>query len=451
MASTYINSPNGTGTDPQIATFSMWFKITKPEANEVYLFSGGDGGTNNSWLRIQGSGELYFRNRTDNSNDCIIQTSAKYRDVNGWYHVVLKLNSTLSTASDRATMYINGEEITSLSSSIDMTQNNLFHMFGSTQTHIGKRVNDGSTGHIGGFLASHVHFCDGYAYDASYFGSTDSTTGEWKINTSPSVTYGTRGFFILKDGNSVTDQSGNGNNFTVAGGTLTDLKDNPENVFATMNPLQHSDSGQTLSNGNLTATNSGSFSITNSSTICNNIGKYYAECKIQSIGDSDTGIIIGFINVDKESFQNIASTDYYPGDKPYGAGWYSANGSVYINQSGVLSLNSFTTGDVLQFAMDLDNGYFYFGKNGTWQNSANPTSGSTGTGGLALSSMGSSGDTFTFGSSTKNNAITNYNFGNGYFGTTAVSSAGTNASNNGIFEYDVPTGYTALSTKGLNL
>jgi hypothetical protein len=42
------------------------------------------------------------------------------------------------------------------------------------------------------------------------------------------------------------------------------------------------------------------------------------------------------------------------------------------------------------------------------------------------------------------------NFGNGYFGTTAVSSAGTNASNNGIFEYDVPTGYTALSTKGLN-
>ena len=31
------------------------------------------------------------------------------------------------------------------------------------------------------------------------------------------------------------------------------------------------------------------------------------------------------------------------------------------------------------------------------------------------------------------------NFGNGYFGTTAVSSAGTNASNNGIFEYDVPS------------
>ena len=66
---------------------------------------------------------------------------------------------------------------------------------------------------------SHVHLIDGYAYPASAFGSTDSTTGEWKINTSPSVTYGTNGYFILKDGNSVTDQSGNSNNFTVAGGT----------------------------------------------------------------------------------------------------------------------------------------------------------------------------------------------------------------------------------------
>ena len=41
-----------------------------------------------------------------------------------------------------------------------------------------------------------------------------------------------------------------------------------------------------------------------------------------------------------------------------------------------------------------------------------------------------------------------WNFGNGYIQTTAVSSAGTNASNIGIFEYDVPSGYTALCTKG---
>ena len=43
------------------------------------------------------------------------------------------------------------------------------------------------------------------------------------------------------------------------------------------------------------------------------------------------------------------------------------------------------------------------------------------------------------------------NFGNGFFGTTAISSEGTNASTLGKFEYDVPTGYSALCTKGLNL
>ena len=81
------------------------------------------------------------------------------------------------------------------------------------------------------------HFIDGTAYTPSDFGSTDSVTGEWKINTAPSVNYGTNGFFILKDGNSVTDQSGNSNNFTVAGGTLTKTEDCPSNVFATWNPL----------------------------------------------------------------------------------------------------------------------------------------------------------------------------------------------------------------------
>ena len=101
-------------------------------------------------------------------------------------------------------------------------------------------------------------------------------------------------------------------------------------------------------------------------------------------------------------------------------------------------------------AMDLDNNYVYFGKNGVWYNSGDPTSGSSGT--YAFSSFTND---FYLPFMANNNGSQasgfSFNFGNGYFGTTAVSSAGTNASNNGIFEYDVPTGYTALSTKGLNL
>ena len=100
--------------------------------------------------------------------------------------------------------------------------------------------------------------------------------------------------------------------------------------------------------------------------------------------------------------------------------------------------------------MDLDNGRLYWGINGTYVNSGNPASGSTGTGGMPIANI-TAGGTYTFAVGIQNGATINLNFGNGYFGTTAVSSAGTNASGIGIFEYDVPTGFTALSTKGLNL
>ena len=84
-----------------------------------------------------------------------------------------------------------------------------------------------------------------------------------------------------------------------------------------------------------------------------------------------------------------------------------------------------------------------------------PTSGGSGTGGVAILAGKGYVNGFTThrggGSSGADKSMLKMNFGNGYFQQTAVASAGTNASNNGIFEYDVPAGYTALSTKGLNL
>jgi len=126
---------------------------------------------------------------------------------------------------------------------------------------------------------------------------------------------------------------------------------------------------------------------------------------------------------------------------------YFGNGNKNVSGSASSYGSSYTSGDIIGIAMDLDNNKLYFSKNGTWQNSGVPTSGSTGTG--AISTI--AGVTYGFMTSDYNNKVCQLNTGNGYFGTTAVSSAGTNASGNGIFEYDVPTGFTALSTKGLNL
>ena len=162
-------------------------------------------------------------------------------------------------------------------------------------------------------VMSHFHFCDGYAYEASDFGSTDSTTGEWKINTSPSVSYGTNGFFILKDGNSVTDQSGNGNNFTVSGGTLTKTEDCPSNVFATFNNLSNNPNGN-FTNGNNTINTSSPGRGLSISTLGMSSGKYYCEFKNGTNLNSDGyGIIAD---------PNPTATDQELGHTQYGYAYY---------------------------------------------------------------------------------------------------------------------------------
>jgi hypothetical protein len=133
-----------------------------------------------------------------------------------------------------------------------------------------------------------------------------------------------------------------------------------------------------------------------------------------------------------------------------GYGYWGEDGAVRNNNSNIATYSTFTTNDIISVALDMDNNKLYFAKNGTWQNSANPSSG---TNGISINANPTDGFYFpAWGDWDNNNRFYFYlNFGNGYFGTTQISSAGTNASGNGIFEYDVPTGYTALSTKGLNL
>jgi hypothetical protein len=316
---------------------------------------------------------------------------------------------------------------------------------------------------FGGFSASaecimsHIHFIDGTAYDATAFGETDATTGEWTIKTSPSVTYGNNGFFILKDSGSVTDQSGNSNNFTVGGGTLTDTLDCPDNVFNVLNAVSNPPNGYTLSNGNLEATVSGQSFIRQfiANTIAPTSGKWYWESKLITSGASDRSRL-GICSYE----ENIGTGTTIPQNELSIA---TGTSRIRFTENGsTTEVDGFYTtpsaNDIFMYALDLDNTKFYFGINGNWWNyntaetGGNPTSGSgyvTNSTNIIKGAMsllinvqaGAAATTFT----------NQFNFGNGYFGTTAVSSAGTNASGIGIFEYDVPTGYTALSTKGLNL
>ena len=453
MASTYLTRTSDTATNVNKYTFSAWIKRSLLTSSFQPIF-GGTGSTlanyHDSLFFSNSTDKFIYQGATNGSTEVNLQTSASYRDVSAWYHVVVAYDSTQSTASNRVKIYINGVQETSFSTETYPAQNRGAYANGRDSSTITISKIQSDAVYFDGSM-SHIHFIDGTAYDASAFGETDATTGEWKIKTSPSVTYGNNGFFILKDGNTITDQSANSNNFSLGGGTLTKTEDCPSNVFCTMNSLTAS-SYSTLSKGNTeTKGASGADNGNVISTFAPNSGKWYCESLVQTAVPTAYPSV-GLGQVSDANFGTVLnSTVGMVGYNSAQSGFLRPDGRKYSNNTEASwTSTTFGTNDILMFALDCDNGAFYIGKNGTWINSGNPNSGSSKTNAfLTWTPANEQGQAFA--SRDYNNSVLQWNFGNGFFGTTAVSSAGTNASGIGIFEYDVPSGYTALSTKGLNL
>jgi len=438
MASTYLSRTNGTPTSDKICTISVWVKYLKP-AEQICII--GKGSANDRVkLNFNTNSVLEFFGRLSASVDVSLATTQVFRDPSAWYHIVCAVDTTQSTASDRVKIYVNGTQITAFSTTTYYPQNNTVFLLTSGTLEIGRRPDNAAELFDGSM--SHFHFIDGTAYDASTFGETDATTGIWKPITEPSVTYGTNGFFLKfeNSGSMGTDSSGNANNFTV-NGNLTQTVDTPSNVFATLNPLIPF--GDSYSNGNNTHTTSSSDYRCAYSTLGVSSGKYYIECKMTDVTSSQNGI--GIANQESGVGLVKNSTNKYLGQDTNDVALFVA-GNLYRNGSIEATYGSISANDIVQIALDVDNGYIYWGINGTWQNSANPV---TGTGGYAISNIGSNG-TYFFGTSQRTPCVSQINFGNGYFGTTPVSSATSDESGLGIFEYTVPSGYYALCTKNIN-
>tara|TARA_R100001369_G_scaffold18089_1_gene33519 strand:- start:144 stop:1496 length:1353 start_codon:yes stop_codon:yes gene_type:complete len=450
MANTYL-SRSISGGNQKTFTLSVWVKRSEIGSNVYgtilsYADSvGGGGGTPRGEIIFYEDKLQFGINPTGNSWSTFNTGARRFRDVNGFYHIVVAVDTTQGTASNRLKMYVNGE-LQTLSSAPDTQNLNTGFNKNSSTNHIGRSTS--GTGNFFSGCMSHYHFVDGSALAATVFGSVDSVTGEWQINTSPSFTPGTNGFTILKDGNTITDQSANSNNWSSNGAGVTKTQDCPSNVFATWNSLDRYYTQAIFSNGNATVQTPNASETYCTSTLGMSSGKYYMEVRTYDGSNQDN---IGI--VDSVATANNGSNNTY--QKPY-AWVYRSAGNVFNNDNNLGgTFASYQSNHNIMVAVDLDNNKIYFGKDGTWQNSGNPASGSTGTGGFSItasSSLPNGCYFFTVGDNTTGDDTTyRGNFGNGHFGSTAISSAGTNASGNGIFEYDVPSGYTALSTKGLNL
>jgi len=432
-------------------TFSCWFKRCGISSSQELFGADSDGARSNNYniIDLNSSDQIDFAGYQSGITFRKI-TNRRFRDTNAWYHLVIAFDTTQSTADDRIKIYINGVRETSFSTSTNPSQDHQGKFFAQNKIHAFGRSSQTFDG-----LISHVHATEGTAYAPTVFGSTDATTGEWKINTSPNVSYGTNGFFLFKDDNSVNNQAGNSSgNFAVSAGTLTKSEDCPSNVFATVNPLARYSANLNITNGNTTVDETGNGWQMASSTLGASTGKWYLEYKITTAGNANGYHKIGFIS--DEAFSSSAS-HIAESALDGGYAFYCSDGSLEVRTNDAvisgysksdLGVN-LTTGSVMCLAIDMDNKRAYFRKNAdAWIKSADPVNG---TNGLDISADYTTGKAMIPAIAIYQGGAGSINFGSGYFGQSAVSSAGTNASGNGIFEYDVPTGYTALSTKGLNL
>ena len=446
MANTYFTRTPSSASNRKTYTISCWVKRHElaytTTLMEVFLNA-------NQWYSIGWrTNDKFYIYHADSGTDYGYVTDMVFRDTSAWYHIVLAIDTTQATTSNRAKLYINGEQVTFNQDYGDFPQNDSTFI-NSTNTHYIGRYNDVTR--YSQFTLAHYNFCDGTAYAASDFGQTD-TNGQWKPISAPSVTYGTNGFFLKFDnsGSLGTDSSGNGNNWT-KNGSGDQVTDTPDNNFATLNILANNrfSNDQTFTEGNtrFLTTGSDSYRGLGISNMGASAGKWYWEIKINTAARAYPGV--------GQQIVTTRSTPLYDANPSYGV-LLGNDGSISYNNTSSAYGTSFTDGDIIQVALDMDNHLLWFGKNGTWMNSATQSEIENATATNDVTTvMGSQTNLSYLGNpvfalmedpSTTGQADAQFNFGNPVF---SITSGNTDTAGYGNFEYTVPNGFYALCTKNL--
>jgi len=312
-----------------------------------------------------------------------LQTTAVFRDPSAWYHILLAVDTTQATASNRLKLYVNGSQITAFALANYPSQNLDLPINATGEHDIGVSAD---------FYLADVHLIDGQALTPSSFTEVSATTGQL-IPKEYTGTFGTNGFWLQFSDNSNNtattlgkDYSGNNNNWSpsnlsVTAGTGNDsLVDTPTSVsatdtgiggeirgnYATFNPIGTVKPATgiipTLTNGNLDATHSGgSWQYANSTiAVPAGSGKYYCEFYVSSSYASDY-IAVGVNPATASTFSATVHSSSQSGI------FYSNNGEKWVTGSNSAYGAAYTTGDLIGVALNCDSGQITFYKNNTSQ------------------------------------------------------------------------------------
>ena len=446
----YLNRSVSSTGNRRTYTISTWFKRGNIGANQKVI-TAGTAGQEAGLQFYDGSTENTLRFYEYTGSDAIaIAPNRLLSDPSAWYHVVIAVDTTQATASNRVKYYLNGTQETSFATATYPDQN------------YDTKFNTSSVSNYIGFLDSHSAYYDGYlaetvlvdgqALDATSFGEFDSDSPNiWKPIDVSGLTFGTNGFYLQykQSGTSQNssglgaDTSGNDNHFAVNNLTaVSQSTDTCTNNFCVMNHLDNYFAGSTFSNGNLQVNTANSPYTYNTGTMGMTKGKWYFEGKWISAGSGNSAV--GII-----STVSTGTSDEAPNKTD--SAMYKDDGVVRRNNGNGTSIAEVSNNNLIMVAYDADNNFVYFGYNGTWGNSGDPTSGSSGTGGYDPGNVPASTTTGAYFP-----MFSDHNSGQGFsmsfnFGSPdySISSGNSDANNHGNFEYAVPSGYFALCTKNL--
>ena len=195
-SNTYLTRTPASASNRKTFTYSSWVKRGKISAdNPTWGMTVGT--LNNSSnvrteMRFNSSDQVGINFNTGSWYESY--TNAKFKDTSAWYHFVVSVDMTQSTASDRLKFYVNGELQTFSSYSVP-NQNTDLPINNTLQHAIGEYVAGESSAsyQFDGYLAE-INFIDGTALTADSFGETKD--GIWIPKDTSGLTLGTNGFHL---------------------------------------------------------------------------------------------------------------------------------------------------------------------------------------------------------------------------------------------------------------
>ena len=168
-------------------TFACWFKRSQVGTtswqnsnNRAHFFAPYRNGPNNgpSVMIIDSDDKFWFYDETAIS----LKTHRRFRDCSAWMHLVVAVDTSQGTDTNRVKIYFNGVQETEFTTSTYPSQDFESGWNKNQQHSIGRYAYPGSTSgaltRMGGYLAE-VYFIDNQQLTPSSFGETNADTGEF--------------------------------------------------------------------------------------------------------------------------------------------------------------------------------------------------------------------------------------------------------------------------------